>query len=68
MLSDNLVSSIAIQEILSRSMEGKSVSRTEAYQLLRSREDNLIASTARYIRNTNLNSGTITYSRKVFVD
>jgi FO synthase subunit 1 len=68
MLSDNLVSSIAIQEILSRSMEGKSISRTEAYQLVRSGEDNLIASTAKYIRNTNLNSGTITYSRKVFVE
>jgi 7,8-didemethyl-8-hydroxy-5-deazariboflavin synthase len=68
MLSDNLVSSIAIQEILSRSMEGKSISRTEACQLLRSGEDDLIASTARYIRNTNLNSGTITYSRKVFVE
>jgi FO synthase len=68
MLSENLVSSMAIQEILSRSMEGKSISRTEAYQLLRSGEDNLIASTARYIRNTNLNSDTITYSRKVFVE
>ena len=68
MFSDNLVSSVAIQEILSRSIEGKSILRTEAYELLRSGEDNLITSTARYIRNANLDSDTITYSRKVFVE
>src|SRR5919108_5393361 len=68
MLSNNLVSSVSIQEILAKSMEGKSISRTEAYELLRSGEDHLVTSTARYIRNTNLNSDTITYSRKVFIE
>jgi FO synthase len=49
-------------------MEGKSISRTEAYELLRSSEDNLITSTARHIRNTKPNPDTITYSRKVFIE
>ncbi len=65
MLSETAVS---VQEILSRSMEGKSISRTEAYALMRSSEDDLIISAARNIRNRSPGSDVVTYSRKVFVD
>lgn len=68
MLSDNLVPTVSVQEILYRSMEGKSISKTDAYGLMRSGNDNLIISAARNIRNRKLKSNTITFSRKVFVD
>jgi FO synthase subunit 1 len=68
MHSDNLVSLVSVQEILFRSMEGKSITRTEAYDLMKSDEDNLIIAAAKNIRNNSLKLDTITYSRKVFVD
>lgn len=68
MFSDNLVSTVSIQEILSKGVEGRSISRAEAYELMRSDEDNIIISAARNIRNNNRLSDIITYSRKVFVD
>ena len=68
MLSDNLVSTVSIQEILSKSIEGRSISKAEAYDLIGSDEDKLIITAARTIRNNNRTSDIITYSRKVFVD
>ena len=68
MHSDNLASSISVQEILARSVEGKTISRAEVCELMNSNEDNLIISTARHIRNKNSNSEIITYSRKVFIE
>lgn len=68
MLSDSLVSTVSIQEILSKSIEGRSISKAEAYDLIGSDEDKLIITAARTIRNKNHNSDIITYSRKVFVD
>ena len=68
MLSDKLVSSISIQEILARSVEGKTISRAEAYELMNSNEEHLIISAARHVRNNNSNSEIITYSRKVFIE
>jgi 7,8-didemethyl-8-hydroxy-5-deazariboflavin synthase len=68
MLSDNLVSTVSVQEILFRSMEGRSITRTEANDLMKSDEDNLIIAAAKNIRNNSLKLDTITYSRKVFVD
>jgi 7,8-didemethyl-8-hydroxy-5-deazariboflavin synthase len=68
MLSNNLVSTVSIHEILSKSTEGRSISKAEAYDLIGSDEDKLIISAARTIRNNNRNSDIITYSRKVFVD
>jgi FO synthase len=59
---------VSVQEILFRSMEGKSITRTEAYDLMKSDEDNLIIAAAKNIRNNSLKLDTITYSRKVFVD
>jgi FO synthase subunit 1 len=69
MLFNNLVSTASIQEILFRSIEGKSISKTEAYELVSSCEDELIISCARKIRNNiNPNSKVVTYSRKIFVN
>ena len=68
MLSDSLVSTVSIQEILSKSIEGRSISKAEAYDLIGSDEDKLIITAARTIRNKNHTSDIITYSRKVFVD
>jgi 7,8-didemethyl-8-hydroxy-5-deazariboflavin synthase len=68
MHSNKLVSNISVQEILARSVERKTISRAEAYELMNSNEDHLIISTARQIRNNNSNSEIITYSRKVFVE
>jgi len=68
MLSDSLVSTVSIQEILSKSIEGRSISKAEAYDLIGSEEDKLIITAARTIRNKNHTSDIITYSRKVFVD
>jgi FO synthase subunit 1 len=68
MLSDSLVSTVSIQEILSKSIEGRSISKAEAYDLIGSDEDKLIITAAKTIRNNNRTSDTITYSRKVFVD
>lgn len=68
MLSDSLVSTVSIREILSKSLEGRSISKVEAYDLIGSDEDKLIITAARTIRNKNHTSDIITYSRKVFVD
>ena len=68
MLSDSLVSTVSIQEILSKSIEGRSISKAEAYDLIGSDEDKLIIAAARTIRDNNRTSDIITYSRKVFVD
>ena len=68
MLSDSLVSTVSIQEILSKSIERRSISKAEAYDLIGSDEDKLIITAARTIRNKNHTSDIITYSRKVFVD
>ena len=68
MLSDNLVSTVSVQETLSKSAEGRSISKAEAYELIGSDEDRLIISAARNIRNNNRTSDIVTYSRKVFVD
>lgn len=68
MLSDSLVSTVSIQEILSKSIEGRSISKAEAYDLIGSDEDKLIITAARTIRNNSRTSDIITYSRKVFVD
>jgi 7,8-didemethyl-8-hydroxy-5-deazariboflavin synthase len=68
MLSDSLVSTVSIQEILSKGIEGRSISKAEAYDLIGSDEDKLIITAAKTIRNNNRTSDIITYSRKVFVD
>jgi len=68
MLSDSLLSTVSIQEILSKSIEGRSISKAEAYDLIGSDKDKLIITAAKTIRNNNRTSDIITYSRKVFVD
>ena len=69
MLLNDLVSTASVQETLIRSIEGKSISKIEAYELFRSCEDKLIISSARKIRNNiSTNSKVVTYSRKIFVN
>lgn len=69
MLFNDLVSTGSVQETLFRSIEGKSISKIEAYELFRSCEDKLIISCARKIRNNiSTNSKVVTYSRKIFVN
>jgi 7,8-didemethyl-8-hydroxy-5-deazariboflavin synthase len=69
MLFNDLVSTASVQETLFRSIEGKSISKTEAYELFGSCEDKLIISAARKIRNNiSTNSKVVTYSRKIFVN
>ena len=69
MLFNDLVSTASVQETLFRSIEGKSISKIEAYELFRSSEDKLIISCARKIRNNiSTNSKVVTYSRKIFVN
>src|ERR671916_380554 len=69
MLFNDLVSTASVQETLFRSIEGKSISKIEAYEIFRSCEDKLIISCARKIRNNiSTNSKVVTYSRKIFVN
>src|ERR671921_65112 len=69
MLFNDLVSTASVQETLFRSIEGKSISKIEAYELFRSCDDKLIISCARKIRNNiSTNSKVVTYSRKIFVN
>ena len=57
----------SINEILAKSLEGKSISLTDAYQLINCKDTNLIVATARLIRDQ-IKAGPITYSRKVFIN
>ena len=43
----------SIDEILAKSLEGKSISLTDAYQLINCKDTNLIVATARLIRESN---------------
>lgn len=56
-------------EILEKSVEGKAISKSDAYQIINSnsQENDMIASIASIIRNR-IKSCSITYSRKVFIN
>ncbi len=56
-----------ISEVLSRCVEGKSISRTEAVLLLKSENTHSILQTAKSIRDR-FKPGPITYSPKVFIN
>ena len=54
-------------EVLAKCVEGKSISRTEAYQLLNSENTHSLLLTAKSIRNR-FKPGPITYSPKIFIN
>ena len=56
-----------INEVLNKTLEGKSISRTEAVLLLKSENTHSILQTAKSIRDR-LKPGPITYSPKVFIN
>ena len=56
-----------IGEVLAKCVEGKSISRTEAYQLLNSENTHSLLLTAKSIRNR-FKPGPITYSPKIFIN
>ena len=58
-----------LQEILDKTLEGKTISKTDALHLINSdsQENKLISSIARNIRNK-IKVGSFTYSRKVFIN
>jgi FO synthase subunit 1 len=58
-----------LQEILDKTLEGKTISKTDARHLINSdsQDNKLIASIARNIRNK-IKLGSFTYSRKVFIN
>jgi 7,8-didemethyl-8-hydroxy-5-deazariboflavin synthase len=69
MLPDILISTASNRETLVRIMEGKSISKEEAYELIRSAQDELILTCARTVRDSNRsNAKIVTYSRKIFID
>jgi 7,8-didemethyl-8-hydroxy-5-deazariboflavin synthase len=57
----------SINEILAKSLEGKLISLTEAYQLINCKDTNLVVATAKLIRDR-IKARPITYSRKVFIN
>jgi FO synthase subunit 1 len=68
MLHGNTQSYTSVNEILAKTLERESISKTEAYELINYNENDLIISLARTIRDRNNKSRIITYSRKVFIN
>jgi FO synthase subunit 1 len=69
MLSNRLIPTASSRETLVRIMAGKSISKEDAYELIRSTEDERILTYARAVRDSNnSNSKIVTYSRKIFID
>jgi 7,8-didemethyl-8-hydroxy-5-deazariboflavin synthase len=69
MLYDNTQSSYtSVSEIVAKTLERESISKTEAYELINYNENDLIVPLARTIRDKNNKSRVITYSRKVFIN
>jgi 7,8-didemethyl-8-hydroxy-5-deazariboflavin synthase len=58
---------IKVHEILERTLEGKDISKDDAYQIINSGETDLITCVAGVIRNQK-KGRLITYSRKVFIN
>ena len=65
MLASRIIPSV--NEILAKSLEGKKISLTEAYQLVNCKDTKLIVATAKIIRDQ-AKDRSITYSRKVFIN
>ncbi|HEY9387359.1 MAG TPA: 7,8-didemethyl-8-hydroxy-5-deazariboflavin synthase CofG [Nitrososphaeraceae archaeon] len=65
---DNTQSYTSVNEILAKTLERESISKTEAYELINYNENDLIVPLARTIRDRNNKSRVITYSRKVFIN
>jgi FO synthase len=60
-------SDLNLQDTLQNTLEGKSISKEQAYEIINSKETDLIVNVAGNIRNR-LKGRSITYSRKVFIN